>query len=421
MGLPWAPASYFNSLPGFSLVTQLARPSWVLLKKDSLTHLTPFKRSDLQVAKCLAWLSLGTSGAFAAYIKFFMKNGQRYLVETKNLDRFFYKVGLDEISPPLTDSIHCNGYTGLPYRDGWLYKIVTGKITLYNYQPRYTASQFDYIQKDSGYIEPYTRELLKKYLEDAPLAYLDNFSVAEAVIAYNFEKQNASRGKENFWLDLDPSQQDVEVTLANYVDPFILKNYANREVDLWDLLADKSYVQGYHKDPKRALYLYNGLDSLVDNKPWYLKRRQRFSFTVNPLAFVAIPVLFPDGPHVRRLGTLRTRIGEHYGLIYEPLLIRGGQGGFGTAAGIMVFEDDRRFYGSSLALMPEYISLTGENPELRWCFKYLFNAWPGQGLYTGLNVGFGWGFKEVKYPDEPRKKLDRGIFAEFNFDLGFSL
>lgn len=377
---------------------------------------------ELRYFKILLFcLSCLTSIAHSAYIKFFMKDGLRYMVETDKLDRFFYKVGREDIQPPLTDSIECNGFVGIPFRDGWVYRIVSGKISLYSYQPRFHHQKFDYVQLDKGDLIPYTLDALRVMQSNAERQYLNSFTPAEATIAYNFEKQHKDISTSAWAVNGNASDQDVEQLVADYIDPFIMKNYASKSVDLWELLSDKPEVQGFYRDPKRALYLYNGLDSLVDHKPWHLKRRQRFSFALKPLAYMPVDALYPDGPHTRRVGALRVRVGDYLGLQYEPLIVHGGDGGFGLSLGLMLFEEDRRFFGSSIAFSPEYVMISGEDPEFRWSFQYQMDLWPGPALYTGVGVVIGWGFREANMDGNTIRSLDRGPFAELCIDLGFSI
>lgn len=365
---------------------------------------------------------LGIVSSEAAYIKFFMKDGKTYLESTEKLDRYLYKIANREIYPQLTDSIHCNGFTGIPYRDAWLYKIVSGPVTLFRYQPAFSHTKFDFMQVDTGMIISYHLDSLKKALANSNKDYFKNFSPAEAAIAFNFDQNQKSQPQDLQSLNLT-GQEDLETVIAQRVDPFVMKNYVNKSVSLRDLLQDKPEAREFSHDPVRALYLYNGLDSIQKNQPWNGKRRQRFSFTLKPLAYPSLNLIWPDEPSPRPVAAIRVKVKDHFGVLYEPILIRGNGGGFGMSGGLILLEEPRSFFGSQLAAKVDLLVMPSIPLEFRYMGQYIFNLWSGEFWFLGAGVEAGWGAKEFKATPFGNDifKVKHGVFGHLLLDIGFSI
>lgn len=176
--------------------------------------------------------------------------------ETMQKLKYFTLLNLEgrKIHPLETDSIIINSLTGIPYDTLWLFKIIEGKITLYNTKPLWRSNEFTHIQKDGSEIARYSRDLLKEYLKDneyafslfTSLRYKDGRSKVlkenhprRAILEYNFQtytkrkKVNELLSKLEEGIALEKKISYCKEILAidsSFIEPYLLLgDYAVRE------------------------------------------------------------------------------------------------------------------------------------------------------------------------------------------------
>jgi len=176
--------------------------------------------------------------------------------ETTKQLKYFSVINLEgrKIRPFETDSIVINSLTGIPFDTLWLFKIIEGKLTLYNTKPLWRSYEFTHIQKEGSEIAEYSKETLKEYLKDneyalslfSSLRYKDGRSKIlkehhprKAILEYNFQTYTKMKKIDELLTKLKediapekkaPYCKEILSIDSSYIEPYLLLgDYAVRE------------------------------------------------------------------------------------------------------------------------------------------------------------------------------------------------
>jgi hypothetical protein len=102
--------------------------------------------------------------------------GDSYLY--KNFEEFgmdYLKIDGQKITPADTDSVMVNSKIGYPHLEHWIFKVNSGKLNTYNIRPAVLNNKFNFLKKEGGLLEEYSKDLMRKHLSDDKSA-LDEFN-----------------------------------------------------------------------------------------------------------------------------------------------------------------------------------------------------------------------------------------------------
>jgi hypothetical protein len=86
-----------------------------------------------------------------------------HIQEIDGQEKQYFEINNTKIFPDETDSILVNGYTGIPFLNTWLFKLVDGQISLYTNDP--FVCKITHMQLNHGQIIQYSLDTLKVFLK----------------------------------------------------------------------------------------------------------------------------------------------------------------------------------------------------------------------------------------------------------------
>lgn len=81
---------------------------------------------------------------------------------------FHLKIDKEIYTPANTDSIHVNQCLGIPKEDYWLFKTVSGKLSIFNKYPENNLDKNAFISKTEDILIPYSKTSLFTQIRDNP-------------------------------------------------------------------------------------------------------------------------------------------------------------------------------------------------------------------------------------------------------------
>ncbi len=120
----------------------------------------------------------------------------RTRIVSKIVDLILINLEGRKIRPFETDSIIINALTGIPFEDTlWLFKIIDGKISVFNTKPLWQSEKYTHIQKEGTGICLYSHELLVNYLHDNAyaLSLFTSYRNKKSKVLINYHPERALR------------------------------------------------------------------------------------------------------------------------------------------------------------------------------------------------------------------------------------
>ncbi|MDP8204206.1 MAG: hypothetical protein P9L95_06715 [Candidatus Tenebribacter mawsonii] len=84
--------------------------------------------------------------------------------------KFYLKIKKEKFIPCETDSIYVNQCTGIPKDDYWLFKTISGKLSVYNKYPKEELNKNSFVTKIKNEYTPYNKTNLLHEIKDHPEA-----------------------------------------------------------------------------------------------------------------------------------------------------------------------------------------------------------------------------------------------------------
>jgi hypothetical protein len=122
------------------------------------------------------------------FIEIYLRNG-KFIQDSASLCTDLYygndylKLNDNKILPKETDSIKFNSVLGIPRGGTWIWKVISGKLNLFVYDPRKNINAYKFIQKSDS-ILPFSNQSLEKCMFDnqESMKLIRNYKIGNTIM-----------------------------------------------------------------------------------------------------------------------------------------------------------------------------------------------------------------------------------------------